>query len=129
MSSKVLLCDPAGNIFHVAVEIKNHEAFFTHGWNAVGRFYGLLLGGWARIVFTGSDIFLMELRDRLDQQVHYPSPAMFSRIDGPPMVIGDFQRQAVTNHCDKICRKPGIFFIIEKDLTGNDLTTGFLVSA
>lgn len=128
VSSKVLLYDPTGNIFQVAVEIRNEEAFFTHGWSAVGKFYGLILGGWARVVFTGSDIFLMQLRDRLDQQVQYPSPVKFSRIDTPPMVIGDFQRHAVTNHCGQICRKPGIFFVIEKDLTKKDLTSGFLVS-
>lgn len=127
VAPKVLLCDPAGNIFQVVVEIKKEEAMFTQGWNAVGKFYGLHLGGWVRLVFAGSDLFMMQLKDRLDRNVHYPVPARYVGVGDQPVIIGALQKEAVTNPCDQICRKPDFFHLLEKELTQVDVTTGFLV--
>lgn len=108
----VIFCDPAGNMFQVVVAKTLNKAYFTQGWNAVGKFYGLYLGGWVRLVFARSDLFLIQLRDRLDHQVFYPPP---------PRIV-------VVNHYANLCKKPDIFYVFEKNLTHTDVNSDFLVT-
>lgn len=124
-----MLCDPAGNFHQVAVEVRYAEAFFVDGWTAIARFYGLQMGGWARLVFVGADVFLIHLRDRLDNAVTYPLPAKVFMLRQPTRLV-EYPRSDMlaTHHYAEICRKPDLFHTMEKDLSHTDVTSGFFVS-
>lgn len=122
-----MLCDPAGNMFQVAVEVRYAEAYFIQGWTAVGRFYGLNLGAWARLVFVAADMFLVNFTDRLDHPVFYPLPAKIFLLRHPPRVVEYPRADLVASHYANICKKPDFFHTLEKELTLTDVTSGFLV--
>lgn len=123
----MLLCDPIGNMFEVMIDKRNGQVFFGQGWNGVGKFYGLYLGGWARIVFVRTDLFVNKLRDRLDREVIYPIPTMICWLGETPKNISHVGNYVVLNNFANVCQKPGFFHILEKTLTYGDVYSGRLV--
>lgn len=114
-------------MFHLAVEKRYSEAYFTEGWTAVGKFYGLQFGGWVRLVFVACDVFLMQLRDRLDHPVNYPLPAKIHRLGQDTKTLDYPRTDPVASHYSTICKKADIFHCLDKTLTNIDVTSGFLV--
>lgn len=72
VAPSVILSDPVGNMFQLVVQKKKNEAYFVQGWNALGKFYGLHLGGWIRLVFVRSDRFLMTIKTDLIKRLFIP---------------------------------------------------------
>lgn len=123
-----MLCDPAGNMFQVAVQRKQNELYFVDGWIGVGKFYGILLGGWVRLIFVRSDRFIIQVRNRLDQEIHYPSPPRVSWIGDVPKTIDSGTIDNVFSHLAMLSPKTDFFHVLEKILTTNDVVSGYLVS-
>lgn len=127
VAPSVMLCDPVGNMFEVVVQKKKNEAVFAEGWSSIGKFYGLHLGGWVKLVYVRSDRFLIQVRDKLDQQVCYPLPPTVSWIGESPKSIECVNEDGFVSHFANICQKPDFFHILEKTLTPNDVVSGLLV--
>lgn len=124
----VRLCDPAGNILQVGVEVRHGEAYFVDGWNNVATFYGLHQGGWARLIFVASDMFLVTFRDRLDRPVCYPFPGKICLLNQTPRVVEYPRPDMVPTNYSTICKKPDMYHSLEFELTHTDVTSGFLVN-
>lgn len=127
VAESVLLCDPKGNMFQVLVQKREGEAYFGQGWNEVGKFYGLELGGWARLIYARSDRFLIKLKDRLDLEVDYPSPPTITWLGDTPQKLAACTGDIATCQFVTICQKPDLFHVLEKTLTVADIYSGRLV--
>lgn len=128
IAEKVMLCDPAGNMLQVGVKIRNYEAYFVNGWIGVGKFYGLEVGCWFRIVFIASNMFLITIRDRLDQPVNYPFPPKVSFLGYPPTAISYPRNVCLANNDAYIFKKPDFYHTLQFNLTYSDIVSGFLVN-
>lgn len=125
---KVMLCDPAGNMFQVAVEVRYDETYFIQGWTNVGHCYGLRKGGWAKLVFVASNMFLIHFRDRIDQTVSYPMPAKVFLLNEPPRLVEYPRNGYVASSFSAVCKKPGFYYTLEFGLTLAAVNSGFLVN-
>lgn len=116
-----------GNLFHVRIQKINGQAVFVQGWKEIGNYYGLKLGGWARLVYVRSDRFLINMRDRLDQEVIYPTPKKVLWLGETPKLLKSLIGDCEPSHMATLCQKPDLFHVLEKTLTLADLITGRLV--
>lgn len=114
-------------MFQIAVQKVFTEVYFVEGWNQVGKFYGLQIGGWVRLVFVGWDMFLIQLRDRLDHPVTYPLPAKIHCLGQLPTVLDYPRADPVASNYSSICKKPAMFHTLDKTLTYDDVHSGLLV--
>lgn len=83
------LLDPVGNVFIVAVKHRRHRLLLHQGCNRIGEVYNLFDGGWISITSLRGSAYSMRVRDRMLNQVPYPSPARRYGLgeQGIPIVV------------------------------------------
>lgn len=102
----MLLRDPVGTVFQVAVKYWKGYLCMYQGWSNIGWYYGLPFGGWVQMTFHDQTTLLIRVRDSNFRQVYYPRPAIhisIPNVDGcvfvyHPVVPGnDASHAAVSN--------------------------------
>lgn len=69
------LYDPAGNVFIVGIKQRRNRLFLHQGCTRIGEVYNLFDGGWISITSMRGSSYSMRVRDRMLNQVPYPTPA------------------------------------------------------
>lgn len=80
------------------------------------------------MVFIRSERFLIQVRDRLNQEDSYRSPPRVSWIEELPRSMDGPRGDSGLAHFTDLCQKPYLFHVLEFFLTLNDVVSGSLVS-
>lgn len=68
----VQLLDPAGNMHQIGIRKVFGSVYMTQGWTNLGIFYGLLFGGWLKLLYLSRGRFLIRVITNYGDEVHYP---------------------------------------------------------
>ncbi|WJX68547.1 hypothetical protein P8452_52903 [Trifolium repens] len=120
----VILNDALHNQFEILIQEKDHELYFTRGWNELKNFYRVPFGAWIKLIYLESNRFVMHLTNQFGKDVALP-------IYNPPHVTtlyrGDVRQYVgVRSGCFPISptfrhKRQNFKFSIVKQLTAADI--------
>jgi hypothetical protein len=68
----VILNDVVHNQFEILIQEKDHELYFTRGWNELKNFYIMKFGGWIKIIYLQPNRFVMHITNKFGKGVTLP---------------------------------------------------------